>query len=560
MKSLLLVGTLLLLGSGVYGRNAWEMSRIDPVDRAADLAMREAKRAATSLIVYDKSQMQDMDIDAEITRIVAKCTELECPCSVIKLDKVGVFEVTWSCDNHPSVNELGLDSTKETGVEDQLVDINSSPPPKDPRFSEQWALQDLANNADINIAEGWAEYLSDAKGGSADGPSVVVAVIDTGVDYTHPDLKDVMWNNPGEIPDNGKDDDGNGIVDDFYGADFTQTTKGTGDPIDRNSHGTHCSGIIAATPNNGQGVAGVASFTKGKVKIMAVKGLSDQGGGTISGLLAGLNYAIDKGAKISSNSWGGGTVNGIESIWDDVLRNNLDHLFIAAAGNEDTFINDSFKSMTCGLKEPNLLCVASSTKKDERSSFSNYGKDYVHVFAPGSDILSTFPNNKYASISGTSMATPMVSGLAALIRTMRDGLSGQQVRQLIEDNVQVKSQYAEFVSTSGLIDVGKTIKALKNGNVTPAPPTNKKCRKIQIKTTDWGNENSYSIGECVSKRVYADGKQYKESCCLTPGKYNLVCKDSFQDGWHGGYLKINGKKYCDDFLSGNQKTVQVDWS
>ena len=87
-----------------------------------------------------------------------------------------------------------------------------------------------------------------------------------------------------------------------------------------------------------------------------------------------------------------------------------------------------------------------------------------------------------------------------------------------------------------------------------------KCRKIQIKTKDWGHENSYSIGECVSKKVYAAGKTYKERCCLTPGKYNLVCKDSFQDGWHGGYLKIKGKKYCDDFLSGNQKTVQVDWS
>ena len=462
MKSLLLVGTLLLLGSGVYGRNAWEMSRIDPVDRAADLAMREAKRAATSLIVYDKSQMQDMDIDAEITRIVAKCTELECPCSVIKLDKVGVFEVTWSCDNHPSVNELGLDSTKETGVEDQLVDINSAPPPKDPRFSEQWALQDLANNADINIAEGWAEYLSDAKGGSADGPSVVVAVIDTGVDYNHEDLKDVMWNNPDEIAGDGIDNDGNGIVDDFYGADFTRTTSGEGDPMDRNSHGTHCSGIIAATPNNDVGVAGVASFTQGKVKIMALKGLSDSGRGTISGLLACLNYAIDKGAKISSNSWGGGTVNGIEDVWDAVLRNNLDHLFVAAAGNDNTFINDGYKSMTCGLKEPNLLCVASSTVSDSKSYFSNYGPDYVHVFAPGSDILSTFPNNEYESISGTSMACPQVSGLAALIMTMRGNMSAPAVRQVIEANVRVKAEYASRVSSSGLIDVGATIRAVKN--------------------------------------------------------------------------------------------------
>ena len=130
----------------------------------------------------------------------------------------------------------------------------------------------MDNNADINIEEGWDEYLSDAQGGSPDGPSVIVAVIDTGVDYTHPDLADVMWVNQKEIPGNGLDDDGNGIVDDVYGADFiTYTLDGYGDPIDRQGHGTHCAGIIAAKENNDEGIAGVASFTQGKVKIMALR-------------------------------------------------------------------------------------------------------------------------------------------------------------------------------------------------------------------------------------------------------------------------------------------------
>ena len=257
-----------------------------------------------------------------------------------------------------------------------MVKANDAPSPTDPRFEEQWALQDLLSNADINAKEGWKEY----SGGDANGPSVIVAVIDTGVDYSHPDLQGVMWNNTGEIADDGIDNDGNGIIDDFYGADFTKTQNVTGDPMDRNGHGSHCSGIIAATHNNGEGIAGVTSFSQGKVKIMAVKGLSDFGTGTLSGLLACLNYAIAKGAKISSNSWGGPWVDGIDDVWGSVLRNNPDHLFVAAAGNRNKEINERNKTTPCGAKEQNMLCVASSTSIDSKSSFSNYGKDYVHVF------------------------------------------------------------------------------------------------------------------------------------------------------------------------------------
>jgi len=566
MKTLVLAASLLLLEGGVYSKdnlnnleskNAWETSRNDLTERDVDLEIREEKRSKTSIIVYDKIQMTDEDVDAEITRIEEKCNELDCPCSVIKLDKVGVLEVTWQCDNHPSVNDLELDSAKETGAEDQIINANSPPPPNDEFFSLQWALRDSANDADINIAEGWAEYLSDAKGGDANGPSVVVAVIDTGIDYTHPDLKDAMWTNPDEIAGDGIDNDGNGIIDDVYGADYSRTTRGTGDPIDRNGHGTHCSGIIAATPNNRRGIAGVASFTQGKVKLMALKGLSNSGSGTLSGMLACLNYAIDKGAKISSNSWGGGIANnGIERVWDAVLRNNLDHLFIAAAGNDNKEINNRYKYMPCGLKEPNLLCVASSTKADTRSSFSNYGPEYVHVFAPGSQIASTTNNNGYAYRSGTSMACPMVSGLAALIMTMRDGMSAQEIRELIEANVRVKPQYASFVSSSGLIDVGKTIKALKGND----DDDTKRCTTINIRTQAWGNENSYVIGTCASKQRYRRYQNYEEECCLAPGDYTLECKDSWGDGWHGGYLEIDGKKYCDRFRAGRKQTVTVTWS
>jgi len=546
MKLYLILLALYLIAS-VYCDNLWNVD-----DRALGEAEEEA--AKHQIIVYDKS-MDKEEIDA-----LKEKHEKECECKVDHLESVGAFVLTYDSANHKKISDLELDDTKEVGEEDSVAHMTGlmsrASSPTDPKFSQQWALQDLSNNADINIAEGWAEYLSDAKGKDPNGPSIVVAVIDTGIDYTHPDLKDQMWTNPGEIAGNGKDDDGNGIIDDVYGADFTQTTSGTGDPIDRNSHGTHCAGIIAAKENNGQGIAGVASFTQGKVKLMALKGLSDRGSGSTSGLLACLNYAIAKGAKISSNSWGGGSVHpSTERIWDAVLQNNPDHLFVAAAGNDNQEITATHKIMSCGLKEANQLCVASSTSGDSRSGFSNYGKDYVHVVAPGSSIMSTIPGGKYASYSGTSMACPQVSGFAALIRTMRPDLNGQQVRAVIESNVRVKSEYANLVSSSGLIDVGKTLKALKSGSGGGG------CQHTQVtvKTTtkDWGYENSWTLGSCSSSGQFENHKTVSQTCCLAKGTYTLECKDTYGDGWHGGFVKINGKKYCGKFKNGHKTTKSV---
>ena len=360
MKALFL--TLLLVvyhGTVSYGKrlSTFEIESL----RAIDLSNRELQASKTSIVAYNKTQMGVEDAAKEAERIEGKCAELGSPCHVKNLKNIGVFEVEYETPNHPPVESLELDSDKETGVEDMVIHVFDTIPPTDTYYSYQWAYDD--NYADINIEEGWTEYLSDSIGGDPDGPSVIVAIIDTGIEYTHPDLVNMMWTNPGEIADNGIDDDGNGIIDDYYGADFTEDTSGTGDPIDVHSHGTHCAGIVAAEENNGEGIAGVASFSQGKVKLMAVKGLSDSGSGTMSGLLAGLNYAIAMGARISSNSWGSGVSSSIaeyyESIWDPVLQNNPDHLFIAAAGNDATEINDDLRPMACGLVEPNLMCVAS---------------------------------------------------------------------------------------------------------------------------------------------------------------------------------------------------------
>ena len=141
-------------------------------------------------------------------------------------------------------------------------------PPMESSFNDfQWPFQELDNHADINIQEGWQTYLS-ATDNSSNGNEVIIAVIDSGIDYTHPDLKEVMWKNPGEIPNNGKDDDNNGYIDDVYGVDFSGEND-EGDPMDTHGHGTHCAGIIYAKPNGGGLLgAGVTSYTNGKVNIL----------------------------------------------------------------------------------------------------------------------------------------------------------------------------------------------------------------------------------------------------------------------------------------------------
>ena len=160
-----------------------------------------------------------------------------------------------------------LNMSKYQKLAEQRSDPDFTIPPKEPSFNEfQWAFQELDNQADINIQDGWKTYLS-ATDNSNNGNEVIIAVIDSGIDYTHPDLQDIMWKNPGEIPNNGIDDDNNGFIDDIFGVDFSGENH-EGDPMDTHGHGTHCAGIIYAKPNGGGDLgAGVTSYTNGKVKI-----------------------------------------------------------------------------------------------------------------------------------------------------------------------------------------------------------------------------------------------------------------------------------------------------
>jgi subtilisin family serine protease len=299
--------------------------------------------------------------------------------------------------------------------------------PNDPNFTQLWGLHNTGQtggtpDADIDAPEAW-----DITTGSS---SVVVFVIDTGVDYNHPDLVANVWTNPGEIPGNNVDDDGNGYIDDVYGIDtFYNDTN----PFDGDGHGTHVHGTIGAVGNNSVGVVGV----NWSVKVGHCKFLSDSGSGSTAGAISCLQYILNlkqtgnpaNDIIATNNSWGGGGFS--QALYDAIKAHmNAGILFIAAAGNSSAN-NDTALFLPASYYLPNVISVAATTHTDAKAGFSNYGRRTVHVGAPGQGILSTTPGNTYSTFSGTSMATPHVTGLAALIKAQFPSFTWYQIRNRI---------------------------------------------------------------------------------------------------------------------------------
>ncbi len=300
----------------------------------------------------------------------------------------------------------------------------------DPKAASQWALSNVGGGwfsmakagEDINVVKAWA-----LTKGSRD---IIVGVIDTGIDYNHVDLKDNIWTNEAEL--NGKpgvDDDGNGYIDDIHGYDFVNND---GDPMDDNEHGTHCAGVIGAVHNN-KGIAGINA----NVRLMGLKFLSRSGSGEGADAIRAIDYAIKMGVNVLSNSWGGGERS--QAMLDAIkAANDAGILFIAAAGNSSSD-NDSRATYPCNYDVDNVVSVGSFANTGKRSMFSNFGAQKVHVFAPGSSILSTVPNNKYKKMSGTSMACPQVAGMMALLLSQERLTPAEARERAIATSVHTKS-------------------------------------------------------------------------------------------------------------------------
>ncbi len=360
---------------------------------------------------------------------------------------VNLGETFQSLRNNPLV---------ESVVPDTVMRINVTPNDLDSRL---WNLNNTGQDngtadADVDAVEAW-DIATDAS-------NIVVAVIDTGIDYTHPDLADNIWTNPGEIPGNGIDDDNNGYIDDIHGYDFANDDA---DPMDDHYHGTHVSGTIAATGNNSEGVVGIAW----KAKLMAVKFLNQSGSGLSSDAIDAVLYAADNGAIISNNSWGQFNSTHYLEVYNAPLKEAMrvastaGHLFVVAAGNEGTYTDEGYSAHPSGITLSNILSVAATDRNDALTSFSNYGEVEVDIAAPGEDIYSTMPNNQYEFLDGTSMAAPHVTGAAALLYSIKPDLSPEEAKAILMNTVDPLANLQGIVGAGGRLNVHNALSALDGG-------------------------------------------------------------------------------------------------
>jgi len=336
--------------------------------------------------------------------------------------------------------------------------------PNDPSFNQLWGLNNTGQtgglaNADIDAPAAW-----DVTTGSR---SVVVAVIDSGIDYNHPDLAANVWHNPGETAGDGIDNDANGFVDDVYGWNFVTNTANV---FDDHSHGTHVAGTIGAVGNNGSGITGV----NWQVSIMGLKAFDASGSGTTSNAILALNYATmmrrTHGVNIvaTNNSWGGS--GGSTALRDAITAGgNAGILCIAAAGNNGSD-NDSVGVFPANYVGTSGISVAATDSSNRLWSRSNYGATSVQVAAPGVEIYSTTPNNTYESYSGTSMATPHVAGLVALMAAANPQATAAQIRSTIISTVTAVPGLAGKCSTGGVINASAAVQAIRD-TIPPAAPT-----------------------------------------------------------------------------------------
>ncbi|MEW6283191.1 MAG: S8 family serine peptidase, partial [Candidatus Eremiobacterota bacterium] len=368
-----------------------------------------------------------------------------------------------------AIAAMGQDPlVKYAASNDVLTALDNVPNDLDNRL---WGMRKIDGPAAWDVSTGQRE----------NGP--IVCVIDTGVDYNHPDLRNNMWVNTREIPGNGQDDDGNGVVDDVHGYN---AFADNGNPLDDHSHGSHCAGSIAAEGNNGQGVVGV----NWQGRVMAAKFLSSSGSGSTAGAIKAVLYATKMGARITSNSWGGGGFS--QPLYDALKASPALHIF--AAGNESND-NDKSPAYPASYDLPNLISVAALDRNDRLASFSNWGASSVDIGAPGVDIYSTTANGRYGTMSGTSMACPHVAGVATLVASAFPNATNQEIRdRILQGAIPIPALEGKSV-TGGRLNAKN---AVETDTTPPATPgdlaaSGASHRRFQVGWTAPGDDGNQGL-------------------------------------------------------------------
>ncbi len=385
-------------------------------------------------------------------------------------------------DYSEAVAAMQDDSRVQYAEPNLVITLDAPIPGEDPQPADPtnpndlnpklWGLNNTGQTggkpgAHVSAKEAWSIQTGD---GSVNGP--LIAVIDTGIDYTHPDLAANIWTNPGEIAGDGIDNDNNGVIDDVHGY---YPGGNSGDPMDGHSHGTHCSGTIAGVGNNGIGVTGVMQ----DARLMGVKIFSDSGRTSAADIVKGINYATQMGADITSNSWGGGAAS--EAIKGAFAASPALHIIAAGNSNYDNDKRDNFPS---NYDLDNIVAVAATTHNDERASFSQWGATKVDVAAPGKDIYSTINGGGYASYSGTSMATPHVSGGAGLLKSQYPDASNAEIKDRLIYGSDRVAALTDISVSDGRVNFASS---LENDTVAPGAPNDFKASNMSSRggTLSW---------------------------------------------------------------------------
>ncbi|MDH3492228.1 MAG: S8 family serine peptidase [Acidobacteriota bacterium] len=452
----ILIGMAAIAGTLIRNIGNIEYSEDNPVRKPVSM-VREAKETEPEVLVRFKPDVSF----AEIKKITGKNNdsiedEIENVKNLISIDDLDNANAEDVAIQYGKMSDVVLYAEPNFKIElDPVGDISpvrapfdGQQTPNDPLFGEQWALNNKGQGggkakADISALRAWLK--------SRGSEDVVVAVLDTGVDYSHVDLSENIWFRPDNIAP--YTDDELGTIDDKNGYD---ADANDGDPMDDNGHGTHCAGIIGAEGNNGEGITGV----NWKVEIMPLKFLGSGGFGSTKNAIEAINYAIDRkkagvNIRVINASWGSTMYS---KALEDAIRAAGEQgiLFVAAAGNNSTD-NDGRPHYPSNYDLPNVISVAALDRNDELASFSNFGAKTVHIAAPGKEIVSTWLNGQYREASGTSMATPQVAGIAALLISGNPDIDVAALRAKLLGSVDALDSLTGKVENGGRINAEKAL-------------------------------------------------------------------------------------------------------